>query len=161
LLLFLVTGTIRVINTKTTSQLIVYNTQGILTVGVREGNRVHLYSDSSYIGQEVKRHCAVLSLKPEINLVRESPVLIRASSKRILITKGVTDKLIKLTDPDIVILSGSHPVVFGNASHSNRISAVVISPEASSGFRFSARSAVSNTDTVHYVRKDGAFYLRL
>lgn len=161
LLLFLVAGTIRVINTKTTSQLIVYNTQGTLTVGVREGNRVHLYSDSSYIGQEVKRHCAVLSLKPEINLVRESPVLIRASSKRILITKGVTDKLIKQTDPDIVILSGSHPVVFGNAGHSNRISAVVISPEASSGFRFSARSAVSNADTVHYVRKDGAFYLRL
>jgi len=161
LLLFLVAGTIRVISTKTTSQLIVYNTQGTLTVGVREGNRIHLYSDSSYIGQEVKRHCAVLSLKPEINIVRKSPVLIRASSKRILITKSITDKFIKQTDPDIVILSGSHPVVFGNAGHSEKISAIIISPEASSGFRFPVRSAVANADTIHYVRRDGAFYLRL
>jgi len=161
LLLFLVAGTIRVISIKTTSQLIVFNTQGTLTVGVREGNRLNLYSDSGIIGQEVKRHCAVLSLKPEINLVSDSPVLIRASNKRILITKGVTEKFIEQTNPDIIILAGSHPVVFRNAGHSNKISAVIISSEASSGFRFPVKSAVAYADTVHYVRKDGAFYLRL
>jgi len=161
LLLFLFAGTTRVINTKTSSQLIVYNTQGKLTVGIREGNKLNLYSDTSIIGQEVKRHCSVLSLKPEINLVRENPVLIRASGKRILISKGITDKLMKQTYPDIVILSGSHPSVFGSAGQSNKITAVIISPEATSGFRFSAISEFANADTVHYVRKDGAFYLRL
>jgi competence protein ComEC len=161
LLLFLIAGTTRVISTKTSSQLIVYNTQGTLTVGIREGNKMNLYSDTSLIGQEVKRHCAVLSLKPEINLVRKSPVLIRASGKRILITNVTTDKLIEQTEPDIVILSGSRPAIIGRAGYSNMITAVIISPEASSGFKFSARSALANADTVHYVRKDGAFYLRL
>jgi competence protein ComEC len=161
LLLFLIAGTVRVISTKTTNQLIVYNTQGCLTVGVREGNRVSLYSDTCLIGQEVKRHSAVLSLKPEVNVVRGVPTLIKVFNKRILITEDVTEKVMEQVKPDILILSGTHPLVSRNAGRVAKVSAVVISPEASSGFRLPAKSPVANADTVHYVRKDGAFYLRL
>jgi competence protein ComEC len=161
LLLFLIAGTVRVISTKTTSQLIVYNTQGCLTVGVREGHRVCLFSDTCLIGQEVKRHSAVLSLKPEVNVVRGIPTLIKACNKRILITKDVTEKVLEQAKPDILILCGTHPVVSGYAGRVAKISVVVISPEASNGFRLPAKSPLTNADTVHYVRKDGAFYSRL
>jgi len=160
-LLFLIAGTVRVISTKTTNQLIVYNTQGCLTVGVREGNRVSLFSDTCLIGQEVKRHRAVLSLKPEVNVVRRIPTLIKAFNKRILITEDVTEKVMEQAKPDILILYGTRPVVSRNAGRVAKISAVVISPEASNGFRLPAKSPLANADTVHYVRKDGAFYLRL
>jgi competence protein ComEC len=161
LLLFATAGTIRTISTKTTSQLIVYNTQGTTTIGLREGKRLNLYSDTCLTGLEVKRHCSVLSLKPETNLVRETPVLIKASGKRILIAASVTDKIVRESNPDVLILSGKHPSVFGNARQWGKISAVVISPEASSGFRLRAIMIPANADTVHYVRKDGAFSLRL
>jgi competence protein ComEC len=161
LLLFLIAGTVRVIGTKTTSQLIVYNTQGYLTIGLREGNKTNIYSDSSFVGQEVKRHCAVLNLKTEANFVRGTPTLIKTLNRRILITDNVTEKVLEQSKPDILILSGSRPVVFRNAGRGEKLSAVVISPEAFSGFRLPARSGVANADTVHYVRKDGAYYLRL
>jgi competence protein ComEC len=161
LLLFLTAGTVRCIATRATNQLIVYNTQGHLTVGVREGIRVSLYSDTCVLGQEVKRHSAVLSLKPDVNVISASPTLIKALNKRILITENVTEKVIAQVRPDIIILSGSHPVVFRNAGRGERISAVIISPEASAGFRIPVKAAVADADTVHYVRKDGAFYIRL
>jgi len=161
LLLFLFAGTMRVISTRTTSQLIVYNTQGVLTVGIREGRRINLYSDTIVVGQEVKRHCAVLSLKPEIKVVGESPIIIRACNKKILITENVTEKMIKHANPDVLILSGTRPVVSGNIGPGEKISAVVISPEAFSGFRFPVKAAAINADIVHYVRRDGAFNLQL
>jgi competence protein ComEC len=161
LLLFLIAGTARVIVTKTTGQLIVYNTQGYLTVGLREGSKNKLYSDTSFIGQEVKRHCAVLNLKTEVNLVSQTPLLIKTFNKRILITGNVTEKVLEKAKPDILILSGSRPAVSKNAGLAEKISAVIISPEASSGFRLPAKAGVANADTVHYVRKDGAYYLHL
>jgi competence protein ComEC len=161
LLLFLTAGTVRFIATRATNQLIVYNTLGHLTVGVREGKRVSLYSDTCVLGQEVKRHSSVLSLKPDINVISGSPTLIKTLNKRILITENVTEKVMAQARPDIIILSGPHPVVFRNAGRSEKLSAVIISPEASAGFRIPVKTAVSDADTVHYVRKDGAFYFRL
>ena len=160
-LFFIFAGTVRVISTKTTNQLIVYNTQGYMTIGVREGNKITLYSDSCFICQEVKRHSAVLSLKPEVNVVSGIPTLIKACNKRILITENVTENVLEQARPDILILSGARPVIFRNAGQDEKISAVVISPEALTGFRLPVKSPLANADTVHYVRKDGAFYFRL
>ena len=161
LLLFIIAGTVRVINTKTTSQVIVYNTQGYLTLGIRDGSIVSLYSDSCIVGQEVKRHCAVLSLKSEMHVIRDIPTLIKTENKRILITGYVTEKVMAQARPDILILSGSHPVVLRDAGRGEKISVIIISPEASSGFRLPLNSPLANADTVHYAKKDGAFYLRL
>ena len=160
-LFFLIAGTVRIISTKTTSQLIVYNTQGYMTVGIREGNMVNLYTDSCFIGQEVKKHSSVLSLKPKVNVVSGIPTLIKACNKRILITENVTEKVLRQAKPDILILSGERPVVFRNVARDEKISTVVISPEALTGFRLPVKSALGNADTVHYVRRDGAFYFRL
>jgi competence protein ComEC len=161
LLLLLTAGTVRSIATRTTNQLIVYNTQGHLTVGIREGIRISFYSDTCVIGQEVRRHSAVLSLKPDVNLLNGSTTLLRALNKRILITENVTEKVMAQARPDILILSGARPVIFRNAGRGERISAVIISPEASAGFRIPVKAALTDSDTVHYVRKDGAFYFRL
>jgi hypothetical protein len=122
---------------------------------------VNLYTDSCFIGQEVKKHSSVLSLKPKVNVVSGIPTLIKACNKRILITENVTEKVLRQAKPDILILSGERPVVFRNVARDEKISTVVISPEALTGFRLPVKSALGNADTVHYVRRDGAFYFRL
>jgi competence protein ComEC len=160
LLIFETAGTIRAIATRRTGQLIVYNTRGNITVGIRDGKRISVYSDTCIIGQEVKRHAAVLSLRSQIHSISNNPILIKAYDKKILITHDVTEKIMEQVRPDILILSGMHPIVFKKAGQSRQISAIIISPEASPGFRLPLKPSLT-ADTVHYVRKDGAFNLRL
>jgi hypothetical protein len=119
-----------------------------------------VYSDTCIIGQEVKRHAAVLSLRSQIHSISNNPILIKAYDKKILITHDVTEKIMEQVRPDILILSGMHPIVFKKAGQSRQISAIIISPEASPGFRLPLKPSLT-ADTVHYVRKDGAFNLRL
>ena len=69
LLLFLLSGTIREISTRITNEIIVYNTPGISTIGIRTGKILNLYSDTTVAGAEVKRHCATLGLKMNMNRI--------------------------------------------------------------------------------------------
>ena len=70
-MIFLLTGTIREISTRITNEIIVYNTPGFSTIGIRTGKILNLYSDTTVAGPEVKRHCSTLGLKINLNRISE------------------------------------------------------------------------------------------
>ena len=63
LVLFVLSGTLREFSSKSSNELIVYNTVGSSTVGIRTGKILNLLSDTSVVLPEVKKHCATLGLR--------------------------------------------------------------------------------------------------
>jgi competence protein ComEC len=160
LLLLVLSGTIRVVSTKSTNELIVYNTIGYSATGVRTGRILNLYSDTCVVGPEVSKHCATLNLKAELNNISGTNFCIRTEGNNILITNYLNNSVIKNTSPDIVILRG-RPYIGKDIKSGVKPQVVVISPEVSLRSQFYRMVKAIKADSVHYVREQGAFYLRL
>jgi competence protein ComEC len=160
-LLFVFAGTFRVISTKATSQLIVYNTQGYYAVGIRDGQHLELYSDSSIIGPEIKRHCDVFNLKPELNLVDRVPALLKFKGNTIVLTDNLRQRMAQSENAGIMVLTGRHPKNVQIQEGSAGLKAIVVSPEAGAGFRLKSMPDHQLADTITYVRTDGSYILAL
>ncbi len=160
LLIFVLAGTVKTLNTRNTTDLVVYSSIGNTTVGLRNGRYLNIYSDTSSPGNEVKRHRSILNLKVKNNLIYGDASLIRAGGNNILITSSLNDSIVKQASPDIVIFRGK-PVIDRNLRLKNKLKAVIVSPEALQSVWYSALVRSIAADTVHFVRKDGAFNLRL
>ncbi|MZP56839.1 MAG: DUF4131 domain-containing protein [Bacteroidales bacterium] len=158
LLFLIIAGTAKSIKTKTTGELIVYNTAGSTTVGIRSGYMLNIYSDS-ISSQEVSRHKAVLGLKERMLLLDRNPKLIMAGGRKILITEILTTKMLTELYPDYIILRGKKPLIDKDAGYTVRSCKLIISTGVSSGFRMPY--GLLRSDNVFNVRKDGAFYSRL
>ena len=63
LMILFIAGTIRDISVKNGNEIIVYNTPGATTIGIRTGRILNIYSDTSLIRPEVFKH----SSTPAIN----------------------------------------------------------------------------------------------
>ena len=161
LLLFVLAGTIRGIATRTTGELIVYNSIGSSTIGIRNGNILNIYSDSIPPGPEVSRHSATLKLKVRQNRFDGNTFRLKAGEKNILITSSLSTSLLKTESPDFVILTGKKPVIQMDIQSERSLDAIIISPEVSSLVRISGTISKINARKVHYVEKQGAFYSML
>jgi competence protein ComEC len=157
LILFTFAGSARDLLSRTTNELIVYNSPGSATIGIRTGKILNLFSDSTIIAPEVKRHCAALRLTIKSNVLNKNYYCFKAGTKRILIANYVDNKILKDFVPEIIILKGSRPDFPNdlNLMHSHVM--VIISSEATPGFRISRQVAVTGIDSIHFVRKSGAF----
>jgi competence protein ComEC len=160
LLLFVMAGMIKEISSKKTNELIIYNTPGLTTIGVKTGKILNLYTDTSYIRPEVSRHCSALGLKIKSTVLNNTYQCLETGEKRILITKALNNLMIMNLNPDIVILTGTRPVIEKNLSVLHPPGLIIISSEATSAFRFPQQSAFAGTDSIHFVRKSGAFVKR-
>lgn len=158
LLVFIVAGTARHIRTKTTAELIVYNTTGYTTVGIRSGHKLRIFSDS-LSSKEVNRHKAVLDLREKTFSLNGDPRLLLTDNKRILITGTLNSQIISKLRPDYIILSGPATAFKINTGDSAGASELIISPGVSSGFRLPV--GIFRQDNVHNVRKEGAYNRRL
>jgi competence protein ComEC len=161
LILFVFVGAVRDISSKTTNELVIYNTPGTSTIGIRTGKTLNLFSDSINVGPEVKRHCATLGLRIKSTVLKNNYQCIRAGRKEILITSFLNTKIIQDFVPDILILTGSKPEIEKDLILTHPPGIVIISSEATSGFRFPAQFAVTGIDSIHFVRKSGAFIKRI
>ncbi len=157
-ILFAASGTFREISTRKSNELIVYNTPGISAVGVRTGKILTLYSDTSLVGPEVLRHCATLGLKLKGPIQIDNPMCPIVGDKKILISGKVNNNMLNNILPDIIILTGNRPEVEKNLSFNHSEEALVVTARALSGFRFPAKSNLRGIDSVHFVRKAGAFH---
>jgi hypothetical protein len=149
------------ISTRTTNELIVYNTPGSSTIGIRTGKILNLYSDTSLAGPEVKRDCATLGLKIETNTLKNKFYCIRAGEKNILISNSLDKNILQTFVPDIVVLTGLRPEIENNLSFIQSPEALIITSGASSGFHTPQQSFFTGIDTVHLVRKSGGFIKRI
>jgi hypothetical protein len=149
------------ISTRSTSEVIVYNTPGSSTIGIRSGKILNLYSDSALAGPEVKRHCATLGLKLRTSVLTKNTYCIGAGEKKILICNLLNNSILKNFAPDIVILTGLRPEIDNKSAFGKFKGTLIITSEATSGFRLPQQIDFSPADTVHLVRKSGAFIKRI
>ena len=157
ILLYATASTSSDISVKTTNELIVYNTPGSSTIGIRTGKTLNIYSDTSIIRPEVIRHSATFGLKIKNNSLKNNLYCIRAGENKILICSSQDKHLLENLEPNIVIFTGQKPKIDKYISFVRPPEAIIFSSEASPGFRLPLKVNLSGTDTIHFVRKSGAF----
>ena len=161
ILLFAVAGTIKEISTRKTNELIVYNTVGTSTIGIKTGKILNLYCDSAQAGPEVLRHCATLGLKIKTNTLKNKSYYIRAGEKNILISNTLQKNTLKSSVPDIIILTGLRPEIENNLTLVKPPETLIVTSQASAGFHIPERVNLAGIDTVHFVKKSGAFIRKI
>jgi competence protein ComEC len=161
LLIFLITVTVTEISTRTSNDLIVYNTPGTTTIGIRTGKILNLYSDTTLAGPEVLRHSTTLGLKIKPNPLKNKLYCIKTGEKKIVITNSLNNKVLRTYFPDIIILTGIHPEIDSYTSFRQFPKTRIIFSESAAGFRIPKHSDVAAIDTIHIIRKSGAFVSKL
>jgi hypothetical protein len=111
--------------------------------------------------QEVKRHSSTLGLKMKSSILKNNIYCLRAGEKKILICNSLNKNILQSVLPDIVILTGLRPEIEKKLSFGQFTGSLIITSEAASGFRLPQQIDFSPMDTVHLVRKSGAFIKRL
>ncbi len=157
LLLFLFEGTFKHLNNQNTNELIVYNTFGSSAIGIRSGNVLNLYCDTITGNTEITRHCATRGLKIKLIKRKNSSRYIKTDNKNILICNQLNNSILKRTNPDILIFAGVHPEIEKSTLLVKSVKKIIISPEVSSGFSLPGQLVSKEIDTIHYVRKSGAY----
>jgi len=156
-LLYVSALTISDISVRTTNELIVYNTPGSSTIGIRTGKILNIYSDTSIISPEVIRHSATLGLKVKSNSLKNKFSCISAGENNILVCNYQDKNLLERFKPNIVIFTGQKPKTDKSLSFVRPPEAIIFTSGSSPGFRLSPQVNLSGTDTIHFVRKSGAF----
>ena len=157
LFLFIFSGIMKDIFCFRTNEVIVYNTPGSSTIGIRTGKTLNLFTDTTVVCPEVKRQCAALGLKIHLQLLKNNYCCVKAGREKVLMTNYLNKKIIENYEPDLVILTGSHPEIEDDLVMAHGAEQIVISSEASSGYRLPQKINISGIDSVHFVRKSGAF----
>jgi hypothetical protein len=161
IIIFLLTGTIGEISTRITNEIIVYNTPGFSTIGIRTGKILNLYSDTIFARAEVKRHCSTLGLKINLNRIINGDNCIKAGKTKILITGSISQEILDSFSPDFVILTGSKPEMECDWNPGLQSEVTIIAADGSPHFRKAFRKQSQMPFKVHLVRKSGAFIRRI
>jgi competence protein ComEC len=161
LLIFLSAGTLRNISDRTSGELIVYNTAGSDVIGIRTGKILNLYSDTTVAPPEVLRHCATRGLRLKKNILDKNFTGLIAGNRRILICKYLNNNILQKTDPDFVIIRGHYPKVEKQINFPRSISSLIMTPQVSLSFHLQGNLLNTKADTIHFVKKSGAFRVRL
>lgn len=144
-------------NLRRSNEIIVYNTPGSATIGIRTGKTLNVYSDTVLIPQAALRHASTLGLRIKSNLLKNDPIILSAGDEKIMICNPSEGKDIIINPARILILRGRK----GTSSDFIRTGfspeSLIITSEASAQFRIPGGLITSVTDTVHFVRKSGAY----
>lgn len=159
LLLFILLATVRNVSTSLTSELVVYNTPGFSTIGIRTGKRLIIYSDSDTMPKPVVRHVSALGLHPEIKIIDDQPVLIRIK-KRLILINGNQFYLPLADSLTLNIVTSEKPVKSQAGKWSDNGSTVILT-RGIVPLRRGADSAKVFKDRVWMVKKSGAYCMRL
>jgi competence protein ComEC len=106
LLLFTISVTVKNISTGMKNELVVYNTPGYATIGVKSGKQLMVFSENPELPAEVKRHGSVMGLKIDFRMLTDSILTIKAGNKKIIIC----DKPVRGSEiaekADVLIITG-------------------------------------------------------
>jgi competence protein ComEC len=156
------TGVYKEISNRRSSELIVYNTIDKPVIGVRTGRILNIYSDSCLYGQEVIRHFATMNLKKRNIELGHDPLMIRTENAKILVTSILNNNMLQKELPDYLILTGGKlSIDRNNLSSPIHIKGLIFSSQVKENYQLPRIISSIAPDTVHMVRKDGAFIRRL
>jgi competence protein ComEC len=162
LCIYLFVGTLRIISDKASTELIIYNTSVSDAIGIRKGKTLNLFSGMTVSPPEVLRHCATKGLKIEQNSLNDNALLVRTGKNKILISSYLNNKLIQSAKPGHLILTGSHPQIEKNIRFESPLHSFIVTQiSASPNLYLTAKLNNNMIDTIHYIKKSGAFRIRL
>lgn len=153
--------TIQDIATMRSAEIIVFNIPNTTTFGIRSGKKLALYSSEDIVPQDITRYCATHRISIKKKSLRKDTFRLNAGNTSILITPRLNKYLSESVNPDLVILTGSHPVIDKGTNLQGQISKIVVSPEIRGSIRFSENPALSGIDSLHFIKESGAYRLRL
>jgi competence protein ComEC len=159
--IFMTITTVSKILIMRSQELIVYNNPSNPAIGIRTGNCLHLYAYGDSMPKEVLRHAATLGLKMVKNHHSGKPVLLETGGRKILITDSLKGRWLMGNRIDILILSRSKPYIEKSIRPGQLPENVIITSEAVPGFNLRSDPDDPVRKTIWYVRKSGAFILRL
>jgi competence protein ComEC len=157
ILLYTTAGTVTDISVRKTNELIVYNTPGSSTIGIRSGKILNIYSDTSLIRPEVMRHSATLGLHIRANSLGNKYYCIRTGEKKVLICSSAYKNILENFKPDIIIFTGIKPRIDKYLTFREPPESIIFTSETSSYFSIPKQVNLSGTDTIHFVRKSGSY----
>ncbi len=157
LLIFITSLTFRDISNRYSNELIVYNTPGISTIGIKTGKILNLYSDSISPAPEVIKHCSTLGLEIKSNKLVNKNYCLKAGTKKILICNTSDNVLIDKYLPDIVIITELRPDTRKLNKAKQHTERVIISSKSPSGFKTPANKFSESRENIYFVNKSGAF----
>ncbi|MCU0454975.1 MAG: ComEC family competence protein [Bacteroidales bacterium] len=160
-LLLAATGTASGIAVRNSCELVVYNTAGYSSVGIRNGRTLNLYTDSLPPGQEVNRHCAVQGLRVNVNTIPERSLMISSGDKDILISPGTNYGNPGRYRPDFLIIAGSRPELRIEGPGADPVRALIVAAGTATSGRFNRTIESLKTDSIHFVSRNGAARFRL
>ncbi|HEX2921621.1 MAG TPA: ComEC/Rec2 family competence protein [Bacteroidales bacterium] len=144
-LLYLSSSTIKEITVGGTSEFIVYNTPGSINLGIRTGESLTVYSDTSILNNDIRKHCVTLKLKAHVEKV-ESNVLLRTNGTNILLCIDVTVNQDISSKADFIVFNDR--LKTGNLKNVKE-SCILISTGRVRMY--------NNRSNVYYTRKSGAY----
>jgi hypothetical protein len=122
---------------------------------------MNIYSDADTIFPEVAKHCYTSGLK--VNIIKSgSPAhLLQIDNKIILICNHLTNSTLQRTNPDLIILNSRYPHVDKEIDYTRPVETLVLTSEVAPGYQLPHNIKWKKPDSIHFVRKSGAFRTRL
>jgi hypothetical protein len=161
MVIFCLTDSIRDISVRTTSELIIYNTFGAEVVGVRTGKVLYVFTNSESPLPEILRHSASEGLRIRQHALNEKFNLLTTGNKKILVCNFLNNKLLQTTKPDHIILTGFNAKDAVKIYFTQPVSSLILTSRVPSGYYLKWRMQYQNIDTIHSIKKSGAFRMRL
>lgn len=159
-LIFSLAFTMNDIRTRRTNELIVYNTVGKSTVGIKTGKLLTLYTESEDIPPEVVRHVSAMRLRV-VNNINTKPCFLRVGKETVLIADTLKPEWLNSNKPSVIVLTGTRPVVAKSAIRKITTESFLILTEAPSSWRISRPATLSDDIRVWLVRKSGAYRCKI
>jgi competence protein ComEC len=161
LILFIGTGTLKEVMNRKANELIVYDTPGNSTIGIKTGRTLNLFTNNPLYPPEVARHCATLGLKLKIRRQSRIYNLLKVGNHSILICDSLKRDWLKDLPSGIIILTGNRPFIEKGIKAPLAPGVIIITSDAASGFHLPYLLNKSDNISFWSVRKAGAYRLRL
>jgi competence protein ComEC len=161
LLILAAISTAKDIHIRKSNEIIVYNTPGAATIGIRTGKILNVYSDTSLILPEVQRHVATLGLKIKHNLLKDKACMLRIGDEKILICSSSLRNEPINSIAGLIIVNGINGKKYNNISIKYPPPKLIFSADVPSGYRIPNNLKNEAMDTIHFVKKSGAYIKKI
>jgi competence protein ComEC len=154
-------STVTSISTNSSSEVIVYSSSRAFSVGIRTGNTLNVWSDTTVAGPEVIKHSSTLRLRVKTICVSGKNVCIKAGGKKIMVCSSLKKPVYERFGPDIIVLTGPRPEIDKRIPLSLFKGTIILTGGTPSGIRLPVEGNFQYDFTVHSVRRSGAYIRRL
>jgi competence protein ComEC len=161
MIIFVSAGTVKEFIKRKHNELIVYNTPGYSTIGIKTGQILNLYTNNNTVPAEVVRHCAALGLKLTEDRSDDTIRFLKAGKKIITITNSLRSCYMNDTSIFYIILTGNRPFIDKNFAITPLAGKVIITSGVGSGFHLPDHLASKEKKAIWSVKKSGGFRQRL